>query len=49
MPSLVEYNKKRNFSKTKEPIGKKKGSSKRLKFIVQHHIATKDHYDLRLE
>lgn len=49
MPSLKEYNKKRNFSKTKEPIGKKKGSSKRLKFIVQHHIATKDHYDLRLE
>ena len=49
MPSLIEYNKKRNFSKTKEPIGKKKGSSKRLKFIVQHHIATKDHYDLRLE
>ena len=49
MPSLIEYNKKRNFSKTKEPIGKKKSSSKRLKFIVQHHIATKDHYDLRLE
>ena len=49
MPSLKEYNKKRNFSKTKEPIGKKKGSSKRLKFVVQHHIATKDHYDLRLE
>lgn len=49
MSSLIEYNKKRNFSKTKEPIGKKKSSSKRLKFIVQHHIATKDHYDLRLE
>ena len=28
MPSLVEYNKKRNFSKTKEPIGKKKSSKK---------------------
>ena len=49
MSSLIEYNKKRNFSKSKEPIGKKKSSSKRLKFIVQHHIATKDHYDLRLE
>lgn len=43
------YNKKRNFSKTKEPIGKKEKSNKKLKFVVQHHLARKDHYDLRLE
>ena len=49
MSSLKEYNKKRNFNKTKEPYGKKKKSNKLLKFVVQHHIATKDHYDLRLE
>ena len=49
MSSLKEYNKKRNFNKTKEPYGKKKKSNKLLKFVIQHHIATKDHYDLRLE
>lgn len=49
MTSLKEYNNKRDFNKTNEPIGKKIKSNKRLKFVVQHHIATKDHYDLRLE
>ena len=47
--SLKEYNKKRNFKITKEPIGELKKSNKKLKFIIQHHIATKDHYDFRLE
>jgi len=48
--NLKEYNSKRNFDKTKEPIGKvKKKNSKKLKFVIQHHIARKDHYDLRLE
>ncbi len=47
--SLKDYNKKRDFNKTKEPIGKKSKSHKRLKYVIQHHIATKDHYDLRLE
>lgn len=49
MTSLKEYNKKRNFNKTKEPYGLKNKSTKKLKFVIQHHIATKDHYDLRLE
>ena len=49
MTSLKEYNKKRNFNKTKEPYGLKNKSNKKLKFVIQHHIATKDHYDLRLE
>lgn len=47
---LDKYNKKRNFNKTKEPVGKVKvTNNKKLKYIIQHHIATKDHYDLRLE
>lgn len=48
--SLKKYNSKRNFNKTKEPYGKlKKSSNKKLKYVLQHHIARKDHYDLRLE
>ena len=46
---LEEYNKKRNFDKTHEPRGRKEKSSRKLRFVVQHHIARKDHYDLRLE
>lgn len=46
---LTEYNKKRDFDKTSEPRGRKEISSKKLRFVVQHHIARKDHYDLRLE
>lgn len=47
--NLTVYNKKRNFNKTKEPKGKKEKSKKKLRFVVQHHLARKDHYDLRLE
>jgi len=47
--NLKKYNKKRNFDITNEPKGTKKTSTKKLKFVVQHHIARKDHYDLRLE
>ena len=47
--NLIKYNKKRNFKKTDEPKGKKSKSSKKLRFVVQHHLARKDHYDLRLE
>ena len=46
---LRDYNKKRNFNKTKEPIGRKSKSNKKLIFVIQHHLARKDHYDLRLE
>lgn len=50
MASLSKYNKKRDFSKTKEPKGKvSECRSKKLKFVIQHHIARRDHYDLRLE
>ncbi len=46
---LDKYNKKRNFEKTKEPLGEIKKSNKKLHFVVQHHLAHKDHYDFRLE
>lgn len=46
---LDKYNNKRNFNKTKEPIGKNEKSNKKLRFVVQHHLARKDHYDVRLE
>lgn len=49
MRALKEYNEKRNFNKTAEPVGEKKSSKKRLRFVVQHHVARKDHYDFRLE
>ncbi len=46
---LNEYNEKRNFEKTSEPEGKTKNSEERLRFVVQHHLARREHYDLRLE
>ena len=47
--SLEKYYEKRNFKKTLEPRGKMKKSTKRSVFVIQHHLARKDHYDLRLE
>lgn len=46
---LNEYNQKRNFDRTFEPEGKIEDSEEILRFVVQHHLARKDHYDLRLE
>ena len=46
---LEEYNKKRNFKKTKEPVGKSAKASKKWRYIIQHHLARKDHFDFRLE
>ena len=45
---IETYNKKRDFSKTKEPRGRKlkgKGDS----FVVQKHDASRLHWDFRLE
>ena len=47
--NLKKYQAKRNFNKTKEPVGQKKKSFAKLHFVVQHHIASHDHYDFRLE
>ncbi len=49
MSNLKEYQKKRNFSKTKEPRGKISKSSKKTIFVVQKHSARSLHYDFRIE
>ena len=47
---LAVYRAKRDFTKTAEPSGKAKlAHSKRLRFVIQKHAATRLHYDLRLE
>ncbi|MEA5024183.1 Multifunctional non-homologous end joining protein LigD [bioreactor metagenome] len=46
---LNEYNQKRNFARTLEPEGRTERSREGLRFVVQHHLARRDHYDLRLE
>lgn len=46
--SLIEYQKKRKFSKTPEPRGKLKKSKKPI-FVIQKHNASHLHWDLRLE
>ncbi|HKT76029.1 MAG TPA: DNA ligase D [Sphingobium sp.] len=45
---LKEYNRKRDFTRTKEPAGKR-GKPSGNSFIVQKHDATRLHYDFRLE
>ena len=51
---LAEYERKRDFSKTSEPGGKRKGKTRSPKrrhprFTIQKHAATSLHYDFRLE
>lgn len=46
---LNEYNQKRNFERTLEPEGSTENSGVGLRFAVQHHMARREHYDLRLE
>jgi bifunctional non-homologous end joining protein LigD len=47
--SLTLYKKKRSFDNTPEPAGKKKSTTRGLKFVVQKHDASHLHYDFRLE
>lgn len=49
MNRLNEYNKKRNFNKTQEPKGILKKEKQKNIFVIQHHMASKDHYDFRME
>ncbi len=47
---LAEYNRKRDFTRTREPEGKlpvKRGRA--LQFVIQKHAASHLHYDFRLE
>jgi len=46
---LAAYKKKRDFLQTPEPEGKIDNSGKKLLFVVQHHLASRDHFDFRLE
>ena len=50
LKNLSTYRKMRDFEKTAEPSGEAKVSpSKRRRFVIQKHDATRLHYDLRLE
>jgi bifunctional non-homologous end joining protein LigD len=47
---LSTYRAKRDFAKTAEPSGETASAeSKRRRFVIQKHAATRLHYDLRLE
>ena len=47
---LAEYNRKRDFSRTREPAGTvPRRAGKKLQFVVQKHAASHLHYDFRLE
>ena len=45
---MLNYNKKRDFSQTPEPRGKKKKTGLK-RFVIQKHAARNLHYDFRLE
>jgi bifunctional non-homologous end joining protein LigD len=47
--TLKEYNQKRNFDATFEPVGKIKKQASELIFVVQKHASSHLHYDFRLE
>lgn len=47
--ALAEYVAKRDFSRTAEPKGGKAPASKKLRYVIQKHAASRLHFDLRLE
>lgn len=48
---LSGYHRRRDFERTEEPRGRshRGEADEEPVFVVQHHVATADHYDLRLE
>jgi bifunctional non-homologous end joining protein LigD len=47
--SLTEYERKRDFSRTPEPRGKKAKEPELRRYVVHRHHATRLHWDVRLE
>ena len=46
---LVEYRKKRDFTRTAEPRGGRRKRAAKLAYVIQKHAASHLHFDLRLE
>jgi bifunctional non-homologous end joining protein LigD len=46
---LVEYRRKRDFSRTDEPRGGPRRRTAKLAYVIQKHAASHLHFDLRLE
>lgn len=49
MENLAAYNEKRDFDKTPEPSGTPAQYEEQNRFVVQHHMARREHYDFRLQ
>ena len=46
---LGEYRRKRNLAVSREPAGVLTRARRSRRFVVQHHFASREHYDFRLE
>lgn len=49
MENLEEYNDKRNFESTPEPQGLPTEYEEKNRFVIQRHMARREHYDFRLQ
>jgi bifunctional non-homologous end joining protein LigD len=49
MDRLGEYNEKRDFQNTPEPAGQPRGYEEKNRFVIQRHMARREHYDFRLQ
>jgi bifunctional non-homologous end joining protein LigD len=49
MAGLKKYNEKRKFDETPEPKGTSVESAEKNRFVIQKHMARREHYDFRLQ
>ena len=49
MDRLGEYNEKRDFQNTPEPAGQPWEYKEKNRFVIQRHMARREHYDFRLQ
>ena len=49
MAELDKYHEKRDFEKTPEPAGGGEAGEEKNRFVVQRHLARREHYDFRLQ